>query len=242
MSIEDKLITIAENEPKVFAAGEKSEYDRFWDNYQKNGRITSGSYMFANEGWNDETFKPKYSMESINNANYMFNTCRVLDFKGALERAGITINFSQCPALTRTFSYMKCPVIPEINASGATSLSQTFMQSDVLQTIEKLILKTDGTQTFSGAFEACKALENITIEGVIGRSVDFSYSPLTVESMKNIILHLKDYTGTSSEYAYSVKFSGESWNLLTEAAINGDVSPENTDWETYIMGYLKWNT
>ena len=35
MSIAEKLELIAENEQKVFDAGKKSEYDEFWDNYQK---------------------------------------------------------------------------------------------------------------------------------------------------------------------------------------------------------------
>ena len=39
MSIAEKLTAIAENVPKVYEAGQKSEYDRFWDAYQNNGKL-----------------------------------------------------------------------------------------------------------------------------------------------------------------------------------------------------------
>ena len=38
MSIAEKLTTIAENEQKVYDAGQKSEYDRFWDSYRGSRR------------------------------------------------------------------------------------------------------------------------------------------------------------------------------------------------------------
>ena len=37
MSIAEKLITIAENEERVYESGKKAAYDRFWDVYQQNG-------------------------------------------------------------------------------------------------------------------------------------------------------------------------------------------------------------
>ena len=37
MSIAEKLVTVAENEQKVYDAGKQAEYDAFWDNYQVYG-------------------------------------------------------------------------------------------------------------------------------------------------------------------------------------------------------------
>ena len=60
MSIADKLLTIAQNQQAVYDAGKQAEYDRFWDEYQKNGTRTNYYYAFAGSGWNTKTYAPKY--------------------------------------------------------------------------------------------------------------------------------------------------------------------------------------
>ena len=62
MTIAEKLQTIAENEQKVYEAGVKSEYDRFWDIMQANGTRTNYARAFYGEGWRTETFLPKLSV------------------------------------------------------------------------------------------------------------------------------------------------------------------------------------
>lgn len=60
-----------EGEREGIAVGQKTEYDRFWDNFQKNGERSSYVYAFANaSGWNDEIFKPKYKF--FTGGNYSF--------------------------------------------------------------------------------------------------------------------------------------------------------------------------
>ena len=73
MSIAENLTTIAKNQQKVFDAGVKSEYDRFWDNYQKNGEPMSYAMAFGSK-WDDITFKPKYPIIATGNGNQTIGT------------------------------------------------------------------------------------------------------------------------------------------------------------------------
>ena len=244
-SLKDEALKLRENIDKVYEAGEKagekagakSEYDTFWKQYQSNGAVYGCAYMFAFGGWNDTNFKPKYSMSGFTNAMSMFNTCAVTDLKAALERQGVTFNFSKVSNFGNAFAYSKLTVIPTVNTRSATILSGTFSYSDKIHTIEKLVLKDDGSQTFSNTFLYCQSLANIVIEGVIGKSIDFKSCPLTVESMKNIIAALKNYTGTTSANSYTVKFSDSCWATLEadSKAPNGDT------WKNYVFNNLCWN-
>ena len=77
-----------------------------------------------------------------------------------------------------------------------------------------------------------------------------------VESFKNIIFHLKNYTGTDSEYNYTLTVKTSSWVAFIEHELSDDdvselftIHPElesefNRDldsWEEIVTLYLKWN-
>lgn len=237
MSIAEKLTTIAENEQKVYEAGQQSEYDRFWDSFQKNGKRTRYYMGFGGEGWNDETFKPKYDLVPTQ-AQEMFREARITDMPAALERAGVTLDFSKCTVAVTNFivsSYISH--LGEINITGLSAPAHVFNVGTALVTVDKVILKADGSQTFTGFVSGCTELTNITIEGAIGRSIDFSPCPLSVVSMKNIISCLKNYSGTDKEFLYSVKFNDNCW-----AALEADsTSPTGTTWAEYVQDTLCWN-
>lgn len=84
MSIAEKLITVAENVPKVYKAGQKKEYNRFWDLYQNSGEIAGYAYAFAGFRWNDSTYTPKYPIV-VSNATCMFQDCYITDTKVAID-------------------------------------------------------------------------------------------------------------------------------------------------------------
>ena len=65
MSIAEKLITVAENVPKVYKAGQQSEYDRFWDAYQNYGGVMNAYYAFSGPAWNDNTYRPKGTIKAV---------------------------------------------------------------------------------------------------------------------------------------------------------------------------------
>lgn len=84
MSIAEKLTAIAENVPKVYEAGQKKEYNRFWDLYQNSGEIAGYAYAFAGFRWNDSTYTPKYPIV-VSNATCMFQDCHITDTKVAID-------------------------------------------------------------------------------------------------------------------------------------------------------------
>lgn len=208
MSIADKLQTIAENEQKVFDGGKQAEQDRFWEEFQEGGKdYIAYSNAFAYRGWTDDIFNPKYPF-LVGGGNNMFAYNTALtDTKQPIDISNI--NHSQCFYL--------------------------FQRATKLKTIRKLI--THRKRSYTNMFEQCKALENIIFEGEIGASIDFSYSPLTVESMKSVITHLLNVAGTSSEGKYTVTFTSTCWDNLEadSKAPNGDT------WQNYVIS-LGWAT
>lgn len=234
MSISDKLTAIAENEQKVFEAGAKSEYDRFWDAYQQKGNRVNYQIAFAGSGWNSETLKPKYPIVSTY-CFEMFRSCGEVD----LTKAGVPFDFSQSTSFSNFAYASEITHFGEINTTGSNALSYTFYNCSKLTTIDKLILKANGSQTMGGnqTFQGCGRLENIVVEGVIGSSINFQWSPLSVESMKSIISALKDFTGTGNEYSQTVKFSNDCW-----AALEADgTAPDGGTWKAYVQETLSWN-
>ena len=84
MTIAEKLVTIAEKMQKIHAAGQKKEYNRFWDLYQNSGEIAGYAYAFAGFRWNDCTYTPKYPIV-VSNATCMFQDCYITDTKVAID-------------------------------------------------------------------------------------------------------------------------------------------------------------
>lgn len=173
MSIAEKLTTIAENQPLVFAAGKQTEYDRFWDAYQENGNKTNYYYTFAGKGWNDDIFNPKYPIMISGSTT-----------------AGLGV-FFECAGISRV------PVAIEV-ASGV-SIQAMFSACSKLHTITLIKLGGNNNIT-SNSFNGLYVLENITFDGSIEKSVTFPQSSkLTDASVQNIIDHLADLTGKTAQ-------------------------------------------
>lgn len=199
MTIAEKLTTIAENQQRVYDKGiEQGKENRdveFWKVFQHNGNRTDYAYAFQS-GWNTTTFKPKYDM-NVTNCNNMFggnatSGCNLDLRKSAI---GITINFSGCTSFNNCFSYTyanSVVAIGTIDTRKASSLSNMFNCASALHTVEKLILKNDGSQTYMDMYGADK-LANITIEGVIGNNISFQTSPLSKESIMGKALTSEEY-------------------------------------------------
>lgn len=230
MSIADKLTTIAENEQKVYDAGKKSQYDEFWDTFQNNGKRNLYDYAFTGRGtdysytpygvgggWVDKIFKPKYNMQPLN-AHYMFYRNEKLT---NIVNCGVDIDFSNSTNMAGVFYGCGVTALGVISVVSAISLQNIFAYCTSLVTIEKLILKEDGSNTFTTSFDYCSKLENIAIEGKIGQNISFSSCKvLTYESLmgeKGIINALKDYSGTSTTRTLSLHATAKA--KLTESDI-----------------------
>lgn len=201
MNRAEKLTTIAENEPKVYEAGKQAEYDAFWDTFQNKGGAMRYHYTFFGSHWNDTNFKPKYDIVlNSEMCNYPF-------WDSNITEINVNIDTRNNDAWYQI-------------AYGATKLTK----------IQKIILKDDGSQVTQGPFTDAKNLTYVRFEGKIGVTVSMSACPLDLESAKNVIEHLMDYSGTDKDLTYKITFS-DTTKALLEA--EGATSPNGNSWLDY---------
>lgn len=231
MSIAEKLQTIAENQQRVydagfaagqaasgdsdaayqdgFVAGKKAEWDAFWEVFQNHGKATSYQHAFSLGKFTDENYNPKYP----------------------LRFASDTVVGGQYVFYASPITDTKVDII----AGNNRPLSYCFQGCENLHTIRKLVL--NGTNTFGNTFTNCTSLTNIVIEGVIGKSINFQWSPLSVDSMKSVIAALKNFTGTDSEFTETVYFDDACWESLEADS----TAPNGSSWKGYVQNTLRWN-
>ncbi len=186
----------------VFEAGKKSEHDAFWDAYQQNGERKVYDYAFYNPGWTDANFYPKYDIKPTN-ATSMFQQTGIKDLAGRLKECGVTLDFSEARIYMAFYNQAELTHIPVVDTRAArnTDLYYLFGGSTKIESIEKIILRDDGSQTFNGTFSGNVLLKEVRFEGVIGQKISFSNSiKLTHDSLMSIINALKDYAGSGTTY------------------------------------------
>ena len=189
--------------------GIQTEYDRFWDRYQNKGRAIVMNQAFAGTRWDDITYNPKYTIKPVN-INCLYQFTNITDTK-------VDIDLRSHP----------------------NNNKQNVFDSSMIVTVRKVILPDNTTEfTFPNWFVNAKYLKNITFEGGnICKSIDFSYSPLTVKTMKHIISRLENHRGTENEGVNSLKFKSTCWEELEADS----TSPTGTTWKEYVNN-LGWQT
>ncbi len=239
MSISEKLTAASQNVKKVYDAGKKDEYDTFWDAYQINGTRTDYSRAFLNSGWNDNNFKPKYSMTPT--------TCWDM-FAGSKITGSLpdicTIDFSQSTNMLEMFIYSSLSRIGTVDTEKTSTIKWLFFSCRYLETIDNLILHQSSNATFAPFWEEvfCSdiKLKNITVSGTgaISGSLDMHWSPLTKQSFINVINYLcpdaSDKTASFSLTAVNKAFETSAgaedgaqsaeWNTLTGTKTNWTIS------------------
>jgi hypothetical protein len=185
------------------AEGIKSEYDRFWDAYQKNGQLKYYAYSFVR--WPEEVFRPKYSIAPTGPADNMFWECNIGDLAGILKEQNVTLDTSGATSVNFLFAGSGLTHIPEVSfLSVGNGALAVFNYNVHLVEIEKVILRDDGAITFEAWFELCNKLTTITFEGVIGQDINFQWSPLSATSINSVITHLSDTaTGKTATFMRS---------------------------------------
>lgn len=219
MTIAEKLTKIAQNEQLVYTAGQANGLTGFWEAFQSGGNRTNYDRGFA--GWTADMtafLKPKYDMHPTN-AYMMFGANKAVgDLVTLFGNCGITLDFSNCTSLTYLLHGSSVTHIGVVNTCGASGLSSMLASANALVTVDKVILKADGSQTFDSSSFSATNLENIAFEGMIGNNVWFrSCSKLTVASLLSILTALtKD----------SAKASGKTVTLATahKAKIEADAA------------------
>lgn len=205
---------------EAYESGQKAEYDRFWDAFQANGTRTDYQHAFRS-GWTNDIFNPKYPLRPTN-ATSMFAATTITKH--------IDVDTSACTEFVNMFSGANGPTsIGTIDTRSATTLNQTFAYMGGLKTIEKLILKDDGSQTFSEfCFGWDGALANIVIEGTIGNTLSFKgcYA-LSKASATSIINALSSSTSgktLSLQSTVKARFTSAEWDALVATKPNWTIS------------------
>lgn len=187
-----------------YADGKQAEYDAFWDAFQQNGERTNYNYAFA-YGWSDATFRPKYDIVP-NAIGTLFYYNNVTDIKKCLDEAGVSIDFSGISGTINSgiFGYSETKTLPVLDFSNATDMNYTFSNCPKLESIEMLIVNenTKFTGTFIPTLNS--KLKEIRFGGVIGQKLNVQYCPLSAESLRDIIGHLKDYSGSGTTYTLTL--------------------------------------
>lgn len=118
----------------------------------------------------------------------------------------------------------------DIDITAAGGNTSGMFQYSKLEKIRKLIVNEN--TGYSNCFTSCTKLNEINFAGTIGRSISFADCPLSVKSMKNVIEHLKDYSGDETNRGkYTLTFSDTCWGNL-EAS--GTASDGDT-WKNYVI-------
>ncbi len=227
-------MTIAENEQKVFEAGKKAEYDAFWDGYQQNGNRAVYAYAFSGYGWNNNTFKPKYDIKPTD-ISQMFTSTSITDLVSALKDIGRTFDTSNATSMSYFAQYSSLTHIPTLDFRNLLKLDYFLLSNRSLISIEKIILKNDGSQTFSNyTFNNNPSLEEIRFEGVIGQNgLNLQWSTkLSHDRITNIIGVLSTTTSglsialskTAVDNAFEGGSTGQEWATLIATKSNWTIS------------------
>ena len=213
---------------EVYEAGQKSEYDRLWDEFLKVTQNGTMDFVFAGNLWNEATFKPKYSMKPYS-AVGMFrrNGCNG-DLVELLEGLGVTLDFSECVQMSYLFYEANFTRIGVIDFTATDTTSYAFGYMYNCHTIDLVKLKKENT--YVTASFRCPALVNIKIDGEIGQNgfnVQWS-TRLSKESITSIINALSDTTSgrtvTFSKTAKEAAFTSEEWAALIATKSNWTIS------------------
>jgi hypothetical protein len=257
MNIKEKLTIITENVPKIYNNGYntgksevlteanalndqleeiiygagtdgKSFYDEFWDNYQDYGNRAGYLYAFAGEGWTDETFKPKYDIKPIATAQGAFSENKITDFRS--EAIGVEIDTSEAATCAQLFIRSIAKYIGTISFESATNSDYAFYQCRELESIEKIILKEDGTSSLTSAFNYCNNLKEVKFEGVLGlNNLNLQWSTkLSKASITNII------------NALSTTTSGLTVTLTNTAVKSAFGSIDSAEWLALVATKPNW--
>jgi hypothetical protein len=243
-TVADKLVQIAENEKAVyqsgydkalekggynggFEAGKEAERDAFWDAYMPE-IIPNSQYLFYSPRWNDANFYPNKDIKPTGPAPFAFSSHYITNFKQRLIDCGAKLDTSKITSGNYMFCYCnKLTHLPTISFVGLTgSISNAFDNNPKMVEIEKIILKDDGSTTFSHWFDKCAALTTSAFEGVIGNNINFQWSTLlTNASIESIINHLSDTaTGKTLTLSLTAVDNAYGWYLPNGSFVGGSNS------------------
>ena len=252
MSNSPSMTIITDNENAILEAeynksyGMKSEYDTFWDIYQEYGQRKHYGQFFAGQCWTAAIAKPKYDIRPINGSTHMFRdglkdipNGDLVEYLANLNPP-IELDFSQCTSFIETFFYAPIKRIGVIDTRSANSFSGTFanMSTTGLETIDLLILRDDGSQTFNTTmFTGGNNLKNITIQGTIGQP-NITLKDFKVLTQASILSFLNALS--SSTTGLTMQFSKQAVNKAFETNEGANDGEYSDKWLSEIAKKSNW--
>lgn len=182
----------AEGNTRGYSLGTADEKQVWWEMITS---TTNHEYRFRNTNWTNKPFDPPSAIKPAYAGSMFENTV------GLKKLSNQQIDFSDCYGFNRIFSGSQVEELPVIDMSKSTQTVQNiFNGASFLHTIEKIILKNGGSQTFNDAcFNNIPELQNVIFEGIFVSNISFAQSSkLTFDSLWSIIEALKDYSGTGT--------------------------------------------
>ena len=228
-----------------YYVGKKDAYDEFWDDFQQNGTRTMYNFSFGC-GWIPDNFKPKYPMKPTR-AYMMFynneNECLIIpDFvefcDNLAAEQGKTpqthpdlfidghyqlLDFSECVMANSALARLHTKHLGVLDFSKCTNMGQLFYSHSwaanrSIQKIDKFI-SSPTTAFVATTFQYAVSLTDITMDGVVAKSIDFgACTKLSEASIRSVVSVLYDdvsgQTATFNKSAKEAVFTEDEWETL----------------------------
>lgn len=237
MSIAEKLTTIAANEQKVYDKGAEDASIKFWNGFTDNRTRLTYTKAFQYMNFSGMTIPNGLVLSNEMVCQSMFINYNGTTLPMGIDMSNVNLNATKTQmASYRMFQGNELlKYVHDMNLPAMDYYNFAFAYCFELETIE--MIRSNQASDFSNAFEECYKLKNITFDGVIGKDINFHHSPLlTIESMKNIVSHLADYS-VENTHIYTVTFTDACWEALEADS----TAPDGTTWREYVQNALGWN-
>ena len=112
----------------------------------------------------------------------------------------------------------KLKKIPDIGIPAIPYYTNTYSNCKELVEIE--VIRSNKDTIFQNPFTNCPNLTTFKIEGEIGTNFDCTMIPVSPSTMKSILEHLYDYSGTANANIHLISFTTQAWNAFDRAYPN----------------------
>lgn len=213
----------------VYEAGKKAgggdaKYQHFWGALQDNGNRTNYNYGFYQ--WRVDAIDPQYDVRPTKTLNMFQNVVayngKNLSLPEIESRNGIKFDFSKT---TDFGNWLYWGAIEDLGFVDTTSCPNSNLAGCSILKRLSIAIKADGSQNFSTAFEGDSGLEELTVvSGVFGSNLNFSWSPLSKDSILSVFNALSTTTTgltvTFKKTAVEAAFTTDEWNTLIATKTN----------------------
>ena len=249
-SIAEKFEVIAD---AVYEQGQKSEYDKFWDDFQQNGTRTNYVSAFS-AMWTSKTLKPKYPVRPIIAYFMFFNNwgqaIEILDFVEFCDNVAIEqgkspeknpdefdknghyqlLDFSQCTNAQYGICCLKSQHFGVLDFRKCTNLTSLFYGHGTGQfSVRKIdeFISSETTTFDNNTFSDAMCLTDIKMSGVVAKNINFGACPLNKSSLESVVCVLST-TATGKTATFK------------KTAVNSAFGVNVDDVSTYTEEFNEW--